>query len=307
MNKIIAIIFCLGFTFAAYADDGSTRVNVTAGATAQAVAQGGSINTSSGNAPVFMPNANPAVTPNPTNFTKSPTLAENNNELSRVLAELSNANIPDADVLDTERAQPEFAKTDFALMVWNPNKDFFVNDPASRNAKVTFGPSLTSYRVISDYFARIDSKKTYFVLGHVAARTVFDEEKQDITLADTLVMQALRFAKNANGTWLNQNGEPRFVGYSKPIIPVVVYENNTYFHGTAVSGSGIQVTPQVSGLPAAGVGVGSIFSWGKNHGLAVESNGTGVVVYFITEAPNATLGHPIPAMIQKISAAQPRQ
>jgi hypothetical protein len=129
-------------------------------------------------------------------------------------------------------------------------------------------------------------------------RTLYDEEKQDITLPPTLMMEAYRFGKNTKSGFFGGQGKPRFAGYSK-IIPVVIFEDMTSFHGTAVTGTGISVTPQVSGIPAAGVATGSMFNWGKNHGLAVESNGTGAVMYFLWEAPNGSMCEHIAAWVQK--------
>ena len=298
MKKIIvALILWVGFAFGAFALDQQTTtvgINNQTGAYSGAVGNGGAVTfapttNTKVQSQVFMPNSGPSPTPNPTNFTKSPGLAELTNGYSKLFAELSRANIPNADVLDSPRAQTDFTKTDFAIMTFQPARDLFMNVPSEKESKTAIAPIVTN---ISEYFGNMPQETTHYILGYVAVRTLFDEEKQDVTLQETLLAEGMRFAVKDN----------RFAGFAE-VVPVVIYETNAYYHGTAVSGSGINVSPQVSGVTAIGVATGGLFNWGKNHGLAVESNGLGMKIIFLAKAPNPAEGHHIALEVQNINDA----
>ncbi|MCK9351676.1 MAG: hypothetical protein WCT49_01980 [Candidatus Paceibacterota bacterium] len=286
MKKNLLIVLCLWFAvaFSAFADQ-NIETNAGAGATATT----GGINyapVTNASQPVFMPNGAPSVMPNPNTFIKGIGLAEKTNRYAQVFANFCKGGIP-VNSLRSDRAKTVSDDTDFGLMVWQPYRDYFVRIRSEENAMTDFTPEVTD--IARDFAAEnMSPETTHYCIGHVAIRTLFDEEIQDITLQETLINEALRFASD------------HITGFAN-VTPVILYETNAYYDGTAVNGSGISVTPQVSGIPAAGVAAGSIFSWGKNHGLASSSFGLGMKVIFLAQAPNPTEGHPIALEVQKIN------
>jgi len=301
MKKILSLIVLLfGMTFGAFASDQTTAVDANAQAGAQAISVGGSggqlnfspSTTNNSTAPIYMPNGTASVLPNPATFIKGIGLAEKTNQHSKLFGDFCKASIP-AEILRKRdpRAQPVSRESDYGNMVWQPYRDYFVKIPSEENAVANFMAEITN---VSQDFGRMSPETTHYCLGHVAIRTLFDEETQDVTLQETLINEALTLAADT------------ITGFAN-VTPVVLYETNAYYDGTAVSGSGVSVTPQVSGIPAVGVATGSLFSWGKNHGLASSSHGLGMKIIFLAQAPNPTEGHPIAAQVQKLVAEAQRK
>jgi hypothetical protein len=275
-------MFLFSVAFGVRADE-NTNVGANSAAGATAVTTFAPITKS--DSPVFMPNGAPSVMPNPNTFIKGTGLAEQSNAWSKMFVDYCKVSVP-ADAVNSERAKIILEENDLVSMQFVPYRDYYKKIPSEQTLVTEFGPEITN--VFKD-FGEMSPDTTHYCIGHVALRTAFDEDIQDITVQEALILEGLKFASK------------HITGFAN-VTPVILFETNAYYDGTAVKGTGISVTPQVSGIPAIGVAAGSLFSWGRNHGMASSSSGLGMKIIFLAQPPNPSEGHTIAANIQKYYA-----
>ncbi len=236
---------------------------------------------------VHMPNSADTVLDTPNRFTTNgPGLAERAGAYGKLFADLCEGNII-VNLLESSRAKPVSEETDFGIMLWQPYGDYYQADiPSKKTYLANFDRPITN---VAEEFGRTSPEITHYCLGQIAARTPYDQNIQDVTLQETLVAEALRFAGKT------------ISGFNE-VTPVILYDSAAYYEGVTAKGNGISITPQASGGPGVSVAAGSMFSWQQNKGMVSPSYGTGLKIIFLARAPNPTEGHRIAAEIQKINA-----
>lgn len=263
-------------------------------ARAKAVGIGGAVGpinfTSRHRSYINLPNSADTVVQMPNRFTTNgPGLAEQTAQFGALFARLCGIGIP-ANLLSSPRSKIITDESDYASMLWQPYGDYVINPAGSRTGVASFSATITD---IGGSFGNMDPHTTYYCLGHIAARTPYDQDVQDLVSQETLVAEAMRFAAEAGLT-----------GFAE-ITPVVL--GSAFYEGVAAEGNGISITPQASGGPGVSVAAGSMFSWQQNRGMASPSYGSGIKILLLARAPGPNEGHKIAAEIRKINAAAEKE
>lgn len=299
MNKIVVLLLLYLVSLSAFSNGGQkTEVTSKSDSVGIGISQSGAqasptINFGGSTSPVFLPNSAASVVPNVNQFVKSgPGLAEKTSAWGKFFMKVCAPRVYGSEGT-LSRAEPVQMETDYANMLWQPYPDASqVNIPAERKLPGLFTEPVTD---IENELGQMNPKLTHYCLGQITIRTPRDEDIQDLITQETLLSEAIGFASQ------------QIRGFAH-IIPVFIPETNAYYEDTAASGTGISVTPQASGVPAVGVGVASMFTWQKNHGIVGPTYGMGMKLIFLAQASNQYTGHPIVARIQQqISLAKAQQ
>jgi hypothetical protein len=283
MKKILfaAVSFLAAVSLSASADGTNVGVDANAQAFAGAFASptinntvvGGSGGGGAGRPTLFMPNAAASTLPNVNQFVKSGAgPAEKGANISRFLAKACNF---------AGGAKLEIIKGDNATMLWLPYPDYTL--VKNNGGGSVFEPFVTD---MANEFATRDPSVTHYCLGQVTIKPIRDDENSDLYDPLILANEALRVLKDEGVLYGN-------------ITPVVLYDQVGYVETTEAEGSGLSITPQITGGPAAvSLVAGSMFSWQKNGGWVSPNYRLVLKIVLLEEAPNESLGHPIIGSVQ---------